>query len=143
MDTITTLWNINTPEKAEALLKTTDTTPLRLQNFVNNEFQEFSSSATAVDCFNPRTGKLLVQVPCTSQSDVEHAVEAAAMAFPSWSQTTRHDRARLLQKVADLIEENRETFAVWESIDQGKTLARARAEVDRAVTNFRYMICVS
>lgn len=141
MDTIATLWNTNTSEKAEALLQATNAKPLWLQNFVNNEFQDISSSATTVDCFNPRTGKVLVQIPSSSQSDVDQAVDAAAKAFPSWSQTTRHERARLLLKVAELIKENKETFAVWESIDQGKTLARARTEVDRAVANFRQVDC--
>jgi acyl-CoA reductase-like NAD-dependent aldehyde dehydrogenase len=39
-----------------------------------------------------------------------------------------------------LMEENRELFAVWETIDQGKTLERARIEVDRAVSNFSYYL---
>lgn len=138
MDTIATLWNADTPDAAEALLKTTAAKPLRLQNFVGNEFYKASSSADALESFNPRTGKVLVHVPSSSAADVDQAVDAASNAFPSWSRTPRQERARLLQKVAHLIQENKNLFAVWESIDQGKTLARAEAEVDRAATNFRY-----
>jgi acyl-CoA reductase-like NAD-dependent aldehyde dehydrogenase len=38
------------------------------------------------------------------------------------------------------MQEHREVFAVWESIDQGKTLQRARVEVDRAISNFACVI---
>ncbi|KIE02229.1 Aldehyde dehydrogenase domain protein, partial [Metarhizium majus ARSEF 297] len=138
MDTIATLWNADTPDAAEALLKTTAAKPLRLQNFVGNEFYKASSSVDALESFNPRTGKVLVHVPSSSPADVDQAVDAAANAFPSWSRTPRQERARLLQKVAHLIQENKNLFAVWESMDQGKTLARAEAEVDRAATNFSY-----
>lgn len=137
MDTITALWNANTPEAADALLQSTNAQPLRIQNFVDNDFQQLSPSATCIDSYNPRTGKPLIQVPCSSHADVHEAVDAAARAFPSWSQTSRRERSRLLQKVADLIEENKLMLALWESIDQGKTITRAIAEIERAASNFR------
>jgi acyl-CoA reductase-like NAD-dependent aldehyde dehydrogenase len=67
---------------------------------------------------------------------VDSAVLAAEAAFKTWSKTTRTERSKYLQRIAALIQENRELFAVWESIDQGKTLERGRVEVDRAVSNF-------
>jgi acyl-CoA reductase-like NAD-dependent aldehyde dehydrogenase len=67
---------------------------------------------------------------------VDSAVLAAEAAFKTWSKTTRAERSKYLQRIAALIQENRELFAVWESIDQGKTLERGRVEVDRAVSNF-------
>jgi acyl-CoA reductase-like NAD-dependent aldehyde dehydrogenase len=80
--------------------------------------------------------KILNRVPISSPYDVQNAVKAATTAFGSWSKTTRAVRSKYLQRIAALIEHNRELFAVWESIDQGKTLERARVEIDRAISNF-------
>ena len=44
--------------------------------------------------------------------------------------------ARLQLEYVDLIYAHREVLAVWESLDQGKTIERARIEVERAVSNF-------
>src|SRR3954471_21218942 len=101
MDTISTLWRANTTEAAHALLHSSSATPLRLQNFVNNGFRQSSPNTTSVDCFKPRTGKLLLQISSSTGADVGDAMNAAAEAFPSWSGTQRHERARLLQKVAN------------------------------------------
>lgn len=134
------LWAADTLEKATALLAQL-TKPLTLQHFAGNKFStaaddESSSSRRHIDSFEPKTGRLIARVPCASADEVDAAVRAAKEAFPAWSRTSRAERSRLLRRVSDIIAENRELFAVWESIDQGKTLERARVEVDRAVSNF-------
>ncbi|KAF3761956.1 aldehyde dehydrogenase [Cryphonectria parasitica EP155] len=116
------LWAANTPEKATALLENLNGKP----------------SSRYIDSFEPKTGKLIARVPCASADEVDAAVSAARAAFPAWSKTPRAERSRLLRRVSEIIAENRELFAVWESLDQGKTLERARVEVDRAVSNFAY-----
>ncbi|KAH7250903.1 Aldehyde/histidinol dehydrogenase, partial [Fusarium tricinctum] len=105
------------------------------QNYVSNEF-DTSSPANFFDSINPKTGKSFARVPISSAAQVDHALQAATNAFKTWSKTTAAYRSSLLERVARLVEENKELLAVWESIDQGKTLARARVEVDRAATNF-------
>jgi aminomuconate-semialdehyde dehydrogenase len=127
------LWECNTLEKAHAYLQVSS--PLQLKNYILNNFT-LHSSQSSIDSFNPKNGKVFAQVPISSAEDVDAAVIAAEKAFRSWSKTTRAERSRYLQKMAALIQKNRELFAVWESIDQGKTLERARVEVDRAVANF-------
>lgn len=129
------LWAANTHEKATTLLKHLDGKPLTLQHFTENRFTTAESSQY-IDSFEPKSGKLIARVPCASADEVDAAVQAAKTAFPAWSKTPRAERSRLLRRVSDIIRENRELFAVWESIDQGKTLERARIEVDRAVSNF-------
>lgn len=131
----TDLWELNTEAKAQEFL--TAGQPIHISNFVNNEFVAHTSSEDWIDSMNPRTAKTLVKVPRSGPADVEAALEAAAKAFPSWSKTSRKERSQLLQRIAGLISDNKELFAVWESIDQGKTLARARIEVDRAIDNFK------
>ncbi|KAK6814204.1 hypothetical protein RU639_009950 [Aspergillus parasiticus] len=137
METLTTLWQLNTEQKAyEFLARQRD--PIRLRNFVGNEFRLCATSNQWVNSFNPRDGKVLVQVPLSDSTDVEVAVETATKAFPSWSRTSRKARSQMLQRIASIISDEKELFAVWESIDQGKTLARARVEVERAIDNFNY-----
>lgn len=125
----------NTFDKAQDLLQSNQGAPLTLLNFISNDFVA-SSSGNWIDSFEPKTGKLCARVPNSSAEDVEAAVAAATKAFQSWSRTTRAERSKLLLEISRVIQENQETFAIWESMDQGKTLERARIEVDRAISNF-------
>ncbi|KAK7914343.1 aldehyde dehydrogenase (AldH12) [Apiospora marii] len=144
------VWACDTLEKAEAFIASPrhasdDESPykIKMQNYVGGAFTTPSSSSTTttsqyIDAINPKTGRVFGQVPISSADEVEHALRAATEAFGSWSAKPAAARSKHLQRVAGLIQENRELFAVWESIDQGKTLERARVEVDRAVSNFNY-----
>lgn len=129
------LWTADTLEKASTLLKHLEGNPITLQHFVENKFTATESPKT-LDSFEPKTGKLVARIPCASADEVDVAIKAAKAAFPAWSKTPRAERSRYLRRVSEIIAENRELFAVWESIDQGKTLERARIEVDRAISNF-------
>jgi acyl-CoA reductase-like NAD-dependent aldehyde dehydrogenase len=132
------LWECNTLEKAhQYLAKSTAGSTLKLQNYISNAFLSPTSS-DYMNSVRPQTGEVYAQVPVSSPEDVDTAVLSAEHAFKTWSKTTRAQRSRYLQRIAGLIEENRELFALWESIDQGKTVERARVEVDRAVSNFSY-----
>lgn len=129
------LWAANTLEKATTLLTHLEGRPLTLQHFAQNQFTTAESSKH-IDSFEPKSGKLIARIPCASADEVDAAIKAAKAAFPAWSKTPRAERSRYLRRISDIIAENRELFAVWESIDQGKTLERARIEVDRAISNF-------
>lgn len=132
------LWAADTLEKATTLLKHLDGQPVTLQHFVGNKFLAATKepSAKVIDSYEPKSGKLIARIPCASADEVNTAIQAAKDAFPAWSKTPRAERSRYLRRISDIIAENRELFAVWESIDQGKTLERARIEVDRAISNF-------
>lgn len=143
MDTVTTLWNLNTLDNAKDYLTSQTHKPFRLQSFVNNDFSAYPVSDEWIDSCDPCTGETLAQIPRSTQSDVDRAVDAASRAFPSWSQTSRHERSETLLRIADCLSGERELFAVWESIDQGKTLARARIEVERAIANFRLVFLLT
>ncbi|ENH75296.1 Aldehyde dehydrogenase family 8 member A1 [Fusarium oxysporum f. sp. cubense race 1] len=134
---IETAWRFQTLESIDRFISSDNVSAqLSLQNYVSNGF-DTSLTANYVDSINPKTGKSFARVPISSAAQVDHALQAATDAFQTWSRTTADFRSSLLQRVAFLIEENKELLAVWESIDQGKTVARARVEVDRAATNFR------
>lgn len=126
------------PETAEARPQSnTEVFWGRLQNYVGGTFTS-PDDCQYIESFDPRTGKLIAEVPCTQPIEVKAAIRAAKAAFPAWSKTPRAQRSAYLRRVAELIQEDRENFAVWESMDQGKTIERARLEVDRAIANFMY-----
>jgi acyl-CoA reductase-like NAD-dependent aldehyde dehydrogenase len=141
MDAISTLWELDTLERANDYLTSHGSNTPRLHHFINGSFGRHSEPVEWIESLNPRSGKLLVQIPSGTVTDVGRAVDAASMAFLTWSKTSRQERSQVLMRVSDILGEKKELFAVWESIDQGKTLARARVEVERAISNFRLVLC--
>lgn len=71
---------------------------------------------------NPRTGGKIVDLPEASHTQVDAAVDAAARAFNTWSQTTPAERSNYLLKIADAIEKNADGFAALEALNCGKPI---------------------
>src|SRR6266446_6719279 len=84
---------------------------------------------------NPATGEVMAEVPLADASDVNKAVEAAAAAFPAWRQTPPQDRIQYLFRFRQALETHFEEIARITTMENGKTLTEARAELRRAVEN--------
>lgn len=92
-----------------------------------------------LDVFEPATGKVFARCPASTQADVDRAVEAARQAAASWAATAPENRARLLNRLADLVEAEIDALAELESRDSGKPVALARqVDIPRAVSNLRF-----
>lgn len=92
-----------------------------------------------LDNAEPATGRVYSRVPDSGPADVDDAVAAASAAFPAWSAQTAEARARVLHRVADLVERDLDRLACAESIDTGKPVALARAvDIPRCAANFRF-----
>jgi len=89
---------------------------------------------------NPFDATPLETVAEASASDVDAAVAAARDAFDAgpWRRSTMAERTALLGKVAGLLQRDKEQLAHTESLDTGKTLNEARADVDDTTAVFRY-----
>jgi aldehyde dehydrogenase (NAD+)/phenylacetaldehyde dehydrogenase len=88
---------------------------------------------------NPATGQVLCTLAAAASADVDRAVAAAREAFQTvWRDFDAAKRGELLWKVAGLLEENLEHFAEIETLDNGKPLSFARADVANAIKHFRY-----
>jgi len=90
---------------------------------------------------NPVTGGTLATLAEAQPRDVEAAVEAARSALedPAWSALRPRERAQLLFKLADAIEERTDEFAALEAIDSGKPLRNAtNVDVPQAIDHLRY-----
>ncbi|MBK6619327.1 MAG: aldehyde dehydrogenase [Saprospirales bacterium] len=96
-------------------------------------------SGEYLDNVNPATGKVYSFIPDSDERDVQKAVEAAAKAFPDWSSCGVRKRFRILLRLADIIEQNLEDFALAESEDAGKPVSMAASvDIPRAHENLRF-----
>ncbi|EKV15646.1 Aldehyde dehydrogenase (AldH12), putative [Penicillium digitatum] len=138
METLSILSQLNTSARATSYLKVPSNETIRLQNFIENEFLASEHITEWINSRSPHSGELLLDVPCSPPSVVDYAVNVAYRAFPAWSRTTPHERSEILLRIASILEEWKELFAVWENMDQGKPMLRARAEVDHSIQHFRY-----
>ena len=94
-----------------------------------------------LESLNPATGKVLASIPSGDARDVDLAVRAAreALNSPAWRDLTGAQRARLLWRMADLMEAHLDELAELESLDQGKPLWVGKyAEIPGGIEQFRY-----
>ena len=91
--------------------------------FIDGKFIQ-SRSGKSFETLNPVTGKVLAKVTECDSADVDVAVAAARRAFDSgsWSRRAPRERKKVLLKLADLIEKNRDELAVMETLDCGKPI---------------------
>jgi phenylacetaldehyde dehydrogenase len=104
------------------------TEPLRL--YIDGRFVETDETLPTL---NPATGEVLAEAPLATPREVGMAVEAAQRAFDEWRFLPPTQRARLIWRLADLLEENADELATIEVLDNGKPLGEATA-VDIALT---------
>jgi len=100
-----------------------------------------AASGKTFPTYNPATGEILAHVAEGDKEDVDRAVAAARAAFDKgpWRKMAPSERARLMWKLADLLEKRAEEFAQLESLDQGKPITLARvADLPTSIDQLRY-----
>lgn len=91
-----------------------------------------------IEVVNPATEEVLERLEPASREEVDAAVELAREAFPVWRDLPPADRARLLRRLAEALDDEREALARIESENVGKPIASARAEMQMVVDTFDY-----
>ncbi len=110
----------------------------RIANYIDGALVP-PRSGRYLENLEPATGLCYSQAPDSDASDVDQAVDAAEKAFPAWAEAPLDERARLLRRVGQLIEERAEALAHAESVDSGKPLSAARqVDIPRAAANFQF-----
>lgn len=71
---------------------------------------------------NAATGEVLAQIGRGGKEDIDRAVKSARAAFPGWAETPIEQRSALLDKVADVLEENQNRLKMIECMDTGRAL---------------------
>jgi aldehyde dehydrogenase (NAD+) len=100
-----------------------------------------SESGKTFPTYNPATGEEIAQVAEADSADVDKAVKAARYALERgpWRKTSASERGRLLNKLADLIEQNADELAALETLDNGMPLTVARhVALPLIIAHFRY-----
>jgi aldehyde dehydrogenase len=114
----------------------------RYENFIGGHWVapvngEYSENVT------PATGEPFTEVPRSTSEDVDLALDAAHAAKDAWGEASTTERSRVLNKVADAIEENLEMLAVAESWENGKPVRETlAADIPLAADHFRYFASV-
>jgi len=106
----------------------------QLQNYINGEWRR-SEASEYMQVINPATTEPLAQVPLGGADDVGAAVDAASAAFAGWRTTPPEDRIQFLFKLKHSLEEHFEEIGRLITMENGKTLTEAKAEVRRAIEN--------
>ncbi len=112
-------------------------TLVRLENIVGGTSR---SAKDGFETFNPFEGKAWAIIPRDGPAEVDQAVAAAKAAFrsPEWSGLTASARGRLLIRLADLIADNAERLAAFETRDNGKLLSEMTTQLRYIPEWFRY-----
>jgi aminomuconate-semialdehyde/2-hydroxymuconate-6-semialdehyde dehydrogenase len=109
-----------------------------IQNYINGEFANPIKN-NWIDNYNPAIGEVCGQIPNSTKEDVEEAYQAAAIAFPTWSNTPLDERSKILSKIAYLILEKLDFLAKAESKDNGKPISLAKqVDIPRSASNFQF-----
>ncbi len=112
--------------------------PQKITNYIAGSLQA-PLSGKYIDNINPATGEAYSQTPNSDIKDIEEAVGAAKAAFPAWSTTPAEERFKVLNRIAELIDQNLDALALAETNDNGKPLwLSKRVDIPRASSNFRF-----
>jgi malonate-semialdehyde dehydrogenase (acetylating) / methylmalonate-semialdehyde dehydrogenase len=103
-------------------------------NYISGEWRR-GASTTPAEIVNPATSEALASLQLAERSDVAAAVAAAAAAFPGWRRTPAQERIQYLFRFKQLLHERGEEIARTLTMENGKTLTEARAEMQRGIEN--------
>ena len=98
-----------------------------------------------MDIMNPATGRAIGALAAASAADVGRAVDAAQRAFDTgvWSAASVHERARVLNRFADLFEADIEEFYRLETLNNGRPVRETRAQIARLPQFYRYFAALA
>ena len=114
------------------------------QLFINGEFTDAASGKT-LDIVNPATGAVIGRLADAGAVDVDRAVTAAQNAFDEgkWSGASIQERARILNRFADLFEADLEAFYKLETLNNGRPIVETRAQISRLPQFYRYFAALA
>ncbi|MFS8978814.1 aldehyde dehydrogenase family protein [Cupriavidus necator] len=111
---------------------------IQTQLYIDGQWQSPIDQGTRT-ILSPADESVIAQAAEATRADARLAIAAARKAFDGpWRQTTIRDRARLLNKIAELIDRDAEKLAQLESLNTGKTLTESRTDMGDIAATFRY-----
>ncbi|MGJ8664380.1 MAG: aldehyde dehydrogenase [Marinicella sp.] len=119
-------------------MSVTDSKRITIKNYINGHLVG-PKTGDYLENYEPATGLVYGLIPESNDQDLNEAVAAAKSAFPEWSKQSAENKAKVLTRLADLIEQNQEQLAKAEAIDNGKPITLAKnVDIYRAAANIRF-----
>ncbi|ELB2748744.1 CoA-acylating methylmalonate-semialdehyde dehydrogenase [Vibrio alginolyticus] len=100
--------------------------------FIGGEFRE-SQTLDWVEVTNPATNDVIAYVPCSTEHEMEAAIDNAKETFQSWKEVAVSERARVMLRYQHLLKEHHDELATLLSHETGKILADAKGDVWRGI----------
>jgi malonate-semialdehyde dehydrogenase (acetylating)/methylmalonate-semialdehyde dehydrogenase len=107
---------------------------MKILNYLDGKWID-PKSAEGFDVINPATGELLAKTPACGTGEVVLAAKAAAEALPGWRSTPSQERIQYLFRLRELLKSNIDEISRTITMECGKTLEEAKAEMTRAIEN--------
>src|SRR5438270_5521183 len=107
------------------------------QLYINGRWCD-SSTGKKLGVDNPATEEVIAEVAFGGRDDCRKAIDAAAKAMPAWMKLTPYDRGKVLKKTAELMRERADALARTMTMEQGKPVAEAKAEVLHSADTFEW-----
>jgi aldehyde dehydrogenase len=129
-----------TPTGSAAESASADRGPFKAEygNFINGAFRPAADGRTFTNT-SPVHGRALCEIARSGAADVEAALDAAHAAKDAWARTSTTERANILNRIAQVIEDNLDTLALAETLDNGKPIRETKAaDLPLAIDHFRY-----
>ncbi len=99
-----------------------------------------AASGQVVATIDPGSGEKIADIHDLSAAEINHAVDVANEAFPTWSGLSVKDRSAILLRLADAVEAHKAIIAQIEALDAGKIYAQAQGDVQNFVDTLRYFV---
>lgn len=109
------------------------------QAFINNKWVDAVEGKT-FPVLNPATSEVIAEIADTGRVDAQQAIQAATKAFKLWRNILARERAELLNAWALKIKEKAQELSTLITLEEGKTLAEARAEVNSGIQNLLWAL---
>jgi aldehyde dehydrogenase len=110
----------------------------RYENYIGGEWIA-PASGEYFENVTPVTGQVLCEIPRSNAADIDRALNAAHAAKTAWGKTSVGERGRMLEKIAQKMEDNLELLATVETWDNGKAIRETMAaDLPLAIDHFRY-----
>ena len=115
----------------------------RYENFIGGHWIAPIDGRVLPEHLTPVTGEPFTEVARSTADDIELALDAAYVAKDAWAETSTTERSKVLNLIAEAIEENLEMLAVAESWENGKPVRETlAADIPLAADHFRYFASV-
>ena len=115
----------------------TTATAVQKRMYIDGKWCDADNGRT-LGVINPATEEVVAEVAYGGRAETRRAIEAAGRAMPAWMKLTAWDRAKVLKKTAELMRERADAIARTLTMEQGKPLAEAKAEVLHSADTFEW-----